>query len=179
MANKDHITILRQGVAAWNTWRGQNALLKPDLAGEAFSYEDLTDVNFTGMDFSYDLFDSANLARADFTRSNLWHTNFSDADLQDANFKNANLSCAALYGASLQRANFENADLSEVTFKEANLDLAQLTNADLTRAIFTDAQGITLEQLSCARSVHQPIDLDEMLRSALNERFPHLVKESR
>ena len=178
MANQDHVSILKQGVDTWNAWRGKEADLRPDLNGEDFSYEDLTGINFSGMDFSYDLFDSAMLVQADFSRANLWHTNFCDADLREASFNSANLSCAALYGASLQRADFENTDMSEITLKEANLESAKLTNVDLTRAIFTNAQGITLEQLSSVRTVHQPIDLDDRLLADLNVRFPHLLQKS-
>jgi hypothetical protein len=31
MANKEHLAILRQGVAAWNAWRAANPNVRPDL----------------------------------------------------------------------------------------------------------------------------------------------------
>jgi len=34
MANDDHVAILEQGVAAWNTWRDENPNIIPDLSRE-------------------------------------------------------------------------------------------------------------------------------------------------
>src|SRR6516162_6153906 len=34
MANDEHVAILKKGVDAWNTWRGKNPDVVPDLSGE-------------------------------------------------------------------------------------------------------------------------------------------------
>ena len=33
MANPEHLAILKQGVDAWNTWRREHPLVRPDFGG--------------------------------------------------------------------------------------------------------------------------------------------------
>jgi hypothetical protein len=33
MANDEHVALLKQGVAAWNAWREEDANIRPDLRG--------------------------------------------------------------------------------------------------------------------------------------------------
>ncbi|MHB8524468.1 MAG: pentapeptide repeat-containing protein [Limisphaerales bacterium] len=114
MAAEKHLTILYQGVEAWNKWRRENAEASPNLSmvnltGGKLSGADLTGANLTG----------AKLSWADLTGAKL-----SGADLTDANLKGADLSSADLTGADLTNAFFGgtvfgNADLSEVRGLEA------------------------------------------------------------
>src|SRR3954453_16934461 len=41
MANAKHLAILRQGVDAWNAWRGKEPMANPDLSGADLSGADL------------------------------------------------------------------------------------------------------------------------------------------
>ncbi|NQT47472.1 MAG: pentapeptide repeat-containing protein, partial [Chloroflexi bacterium] len=41
MANKEHLKILKQGVAAWNKWREENPKDTPDLSGADLSKANL------------------------------------------------------------------------------------------------------------------------------------------
>lgn len=47
MANKDHLARLKQGVEAWNQWRGELKVRYPELQGA-----DLCAANLTGADLS-------------------------------------------------------------------------------------------------------------------------------
>ena len=45
MANKEHLTILKQGADAWNQWRDENPEIRPaldqvDLSGKSFKESD-------------------------------------------------------------------------------------------------------------------------------------------
>ena len=39
MANPKHEEILNHGVAAWNTWRKENPLVRPDLSGHLLQHQ--------------------------------------------------------------------------------------------------------------------------------------------
>ena len=70
MANEDHVGRLKQGITAWNRWRGENESVTPDLR-------------------RVDLF-GANLTRADLSLADLRQADLR-ADLSDANLFGANL----------------------------------------------------------------------------------------
>ena len=46
MADQQHLAVLKQGVAAWNTWRRQHPEILPDL-----SEADLGEADLGGADF--------------------------------------------------------------------------------------------------------------------------------
>jgi len=37
MANDEHVSLLKQGVDAWNAWRDENPDIRPDLSGADLS----------------------------------------------------------------------------------------------------------------------------------------------
>jgi len=45
MANDEHVALLKQGVEAWNEWRGENPNILPDLSGV-----DLYNTHLGGLD---------------------------------------------------------------------------------------------------------------------------------
>ena len=47
MANEEHVTLLKQGVTAWNAWRSENPTVRPDLHGATLSGANLHGVDFT------------------------------------------------------------------------------------------------------------------------------------
>jgi uncharacterized protein YjbI with pentapeptide repeats len=77
MANESHLSVLKQGVKAWNRWREQDSSVNPQL-GEA------------------------NLDRADLRRANLRDANLRDANLSKADLSEADLRDANLFGADLR-----------------------------------------------------------------------------
>jgi uncharacterized protein YjbI with pentapeptide repeats len=94
-----------------------------DLSGE-----NLSELNFAGVDMDKVKFIGANLIGCDLRKAYLARTDFTDADLTEADLREANLSVA-----NLSRANLKGADLSH-----ANCSSANLTDADLTGATLID-----------------------------------------
>src|SRR5258708_6028818 len=86
MANQEHVNLLKQGVAQWNTWRKQQQLqLDPGdagLLGAILSRADLRDAAFSGAD----------LSGADLSFANLSSANLSEAILIDADLSRARVS---------------------------------------------------------------------------------------
>ena len=129
MANEEHLSILQQGVEAWNSWRRDNPDIRPDLI-RAYLFE----ANLSGAYLSEAILTTANLSGADLSRTDL-----SEANLAGANLSGANLSGADLFGANLSGANLRRADLSEADLRRANLSRAYLLRANLNWADLSEA----------------------------------------
>ena len=91
MANEEHVTLLKQGLNAWNAWRDKNHNIRPNLGGADLIQADLGAADLRG----------ANLSRANLSRANLFGAHLGEADLLAANLSEANLS-----GATLIHTNF-------------------------------------------------------------------------
>jgi hypothetical protein len=146
MANREHLTILRQGAEAWNKWRLENPEISPYLV-------------------------EANLIRDDLSHFNLNEASLSNANLSDANLSNANLSRAILSHADLSFADLSHADLSEANLSEANLSHADLIGANLTKAklLATVLGAVDLSKVKGLESANHigpsTIGIDTILRS--------------
>ena len=97
MANDEHVASLREGAAAWNSWRVERDEL-PDLSGAG-----LRGLDLSGFDLS-----RADLRGADLRGAKFSRTNLSDAHLEGANLFKAVLDGADLSGAFLHGAQFLN-----------------------------------------------------------------------
>ncbi|GAK60465.1 pentapeptide repeat protein [Candidatus Vecturithrix granuli] len=119
MANRDQLTLLKQGVPVWNAWRKEHPDENIDLQG--------ADLGEMGLE-------NVNLADANLRDAHLWN-----AHLRGANLQGAHLQGAHLRGANLQGANLRSSDLGDVNLKYANLKYAVLAGADLGGAHLRDA----------------------------------------
>src|SRR5690349_8528078 len=99
MAIEEHISILKQGVDVWNSWRSKNPSIKPDLTGADLRNGVFTEAN-TGYP-TYD-FDGYVPSGSDLT----------SADLTGANLTGASLAYVKLTGAKLTKADLTGADLT-------------------------------------------------------------------
>jgi uncharacterized protein YjbI with pentapeptide repeats len=187
MANKDHVTRLEQGVAAWNDWRADNASVVPDLSGAQLHGKNLRDANLSGANLSGADLTNANLNKAHLRGTRL-HTadlhgaNLIKADLAGADLDGANLSDADLAGASLHRARLHDADLHEADLHGANLIQANLPGAYLYRADLRYANlhnaNLTDADLSDA-SFHETYFTDVDLTNVIGlDRCSHLGPSS-
>jgi hypothetical protein len=67
MANDEHVTLLKQGVAAWNAWREKNPDIRPDLSEAILGGADLSGANLFMADLSGAILVKANLDNADLS----------------------------------------------------------------------------------------------------------------
>jgi hypothetical protein len=165
MANKEHLSILKQGVEVWNQWRKEHPDIQPDLIRANLRGAFLIGANFIGANLrGADLVDAdlrnANLSEANLSEANLTgakligadligafligayliQADLNEADLRNASLIGADLIGAVLTGADLRSANLSGADLSEADLIGANLRRATLVETYLTSATLTDCQ---------------------------------------
>jgi TIR domain-containing protein/pentapeptide repeat protein len=134
MANPEHLTILKQGVNVWNTWRQEFPAVRP-----ALSKVDLSEADLRGADFSRADLSGADLSRADLTNAHLIGADLSDSHLRGAHLNGAHLNGAAFINADLRVADLSGALLNWALLIGADLKGAILTGADLTGADLTGA----------------------------------------
>jgi len=129
MANKKQLSILKQGVEAWNKWRKEEPDQEIDLKAANLSWADLKGANLS----------DAKLNEANLGEANLSHAKLSRADLRGANLSYAKLNRANLVGADLELASLCTANLMDADLREVNLIRADLRGADLKGANLRDA----------------------------------------
>lgn len=125
MANLKHLEILKQGVGVWNSWRGQHALVRPDLNNAYLRGADLSTANL----------EKVNLQSADLEDANLEDANLEKANLLGANLRDADLSGAVLRGSNLQRVNLRGAELKGANLMHAFIGSTVFAEVDLSQAM--------------------------------------------
>jgi uncharacterized protein YjbI with pentapeptide repeats len=84
VANQEHVDLLQQGVAVWNTWRDKHRDVRPDLSSANLSDTNLSDAYLSDANLS-----NANLSGANLGGAILTHANLSSADLSHADLSTA------------------------------------------------------------------------------------------
>ncbi len=132
MIKAEQISLLRESVEKWNTWRESKPDFTPDL-----SASDLRKLKLQGVNLK-----KAYLPRANFMEAYLRDAHLEEANLERAFFRMSDLGSATLKGAHCYKANFRRADLWK-----ANLSYAYLKAADFGKAILQEAnlEGANLE----------------------------------
>jgi uncharacterized protein YjbI with pentapeptide repeats len=125
MANEEQLSILKQGVEAWNKWRKQNSEIAINLVRASLNTVDLRQANLRAADLTYANLVGANLHKAILNGATLVSANLSGADLsnsqlvgvdlQEAVLNGANLRFTALIGADIRDANLTGCDLTGST----------------------------------------------------------------
>jgi len=144
MATREHVSLLRKGVPAWNRWRQEHLTVTPDLFAADLRQLDLSGAQLTSADLRQANFTFANLTGANLIRSNLEEANITWANLTGVNLTQANLRSASLFKCGLHDAVLQGANLSTsllvmCSLKRANLDRANLHGANLTESGLVDA----------------------------------------
>jgi uncharacterized protein YjbI with pentapeptide repeats len=167
MSKREHLSVLKQGVAPWNRWRRRFPSLRPDLSGDKVSAVEseillLADVvanevmprrapaskgELSGLDLARADLRRCNLRRANLSGSNLLLANLSGADLRNANLSGCILTSANLSGADLRGASLAGGILRFANLRNARLDGAMLRLANLDGA---NAQAATLRNSDLA-----------------------------
>jgi uncharacterized protein YjbI with pentapeptide repeats len=167
MANPEHLSLIKQGVETWNSWRAKawHELVrsKPEVIDsdreryEAwrsigdFSGAEMTEMQLQGADLrgaalSLVEFYGSNLAGADMRGADLFRANLTEAHLEHADLRGANLEKVkavdcVFRGANLSSARLDDALLLGADFQESNLTEATLVEAELANA---DLRGATV-----------------------------------
>jgi hypothetical protein len=174
MAVEEHLAMFKQGVEAWNHWRGANPALHPDLSRVNFWSLETSDPYL--MEALWNVWrperQSYNLKNVNFTSTNLRGACLSSADLRGARFNCADLSFADLRHATVDRAQFREAklkagklgglhaahtDLSEADLEYSDLSGAILSGAELTHSNLKDVNltGAILDGADLSQSLLQ------------------------
>lgn len=148
------------------------------------SRTNLNYVNLKGSNLNSTNLSSASLIETNLENTRLNQTNLENANMNQANLKGAYASGANFKDAFLIKAQFENAFLIKTSFKnaflmEANLRNsylmgADLENASLYKADLRGAKGLTIEQLSKAKTLYLAQFDDEVLEQ-IKTTVPELI----
>jgi hypothetical protein len=146
LADEKLLSLLKEGVAAWNARR-------PNLSEDDLNGADLRGADLHGANLSLANLRGANLSEANLSQAKLIGTHLSEANLRGANLRQArllranlieaklggaNLSRAVLGRAFLDSANLSEANLSGVNLHGANLSQAKLGGANLSGAFLSE-----------------------------------------
>jgi uncharacterized protein YjbI with pentapeptide repeats len=142
MANPEHVTKLKEGVAAWNNWRKTNPQVEPDLSRANLWGADLYAANLSEADLR-----RANLGKVNLRRSDARGADLVAADLTEADLVEANLTRADLSGSILKWADLARSELVGTNFTRASLTGSNFASAGVWNTIFVDSD------LSAARGL--------------------------
>jgi uncharacterized protein YjbI with pentapeptide repeats len=118
--------------------------------------------------------ENTRLNQTNFENSNLNQANLMGAYASGANFKDAFLIKGQFENAFLIKANFKNAFLMEANLRNSYLMGANLENASLYKADLRGAKGLSIEQLSKAKTLYLA-QFDEEIFSQVRLTLPELV----
>jgi uncharacterized protein YjbI with pentapeptide repeats/DNA-binding XRE family transcriptional regulator len=161
--NKRHLSMLKKGVRAWNSWRNNNPDVIPQLSGihlkkgEFYNldgynldYANLAGFRSTFISIQYASLIEANMEKADLTGGSFIGSNFFGANLKKINilstcfnraiFRETNLSEACIVNSDFIEVSFEKACMEKIIFSQVNLSGANLKQANLESAKFTKVQ---------------------------------------
>lgn len=156
-------------------------LVNCHLVKTNLNYVNLTGSNMNSANFSNSTLIETNmentrLNQTNFENSNLNSANLAGAYATGANFKDAFLIKAQFENTFLIKANLNNAYLMEANLRGAYLMGADLENASLYKADLTGAKGLTVEQLSKAKTLFLA-KLDPELQAQVQAAAPNLIPE--
>jgi len=149
------------------------------LARTNLNYVNLAGSNINSCNLSQSSLIESNLENTRLNQTNFENSNLNQANLKSAyasgaNFKDSFLIKTQFEGAFLIKANFFNAYLMEANLQNSYLMGADLENASLYKAGLRGAKGITVEQLSKAKTLYMARFDDEILEQ-IKTNLPELV----
>ncbi len=162
----------------------RHGITKIDLVGAFLTKTNLSNVklmeaNLNTANISNTILLEANMQDARLNQTNFENANINQANLSKtfasgANFKDAFLIKANFEGAFLIKTNFANAYLMEANLRDSSLTEANFEDANLYKADLRGADGLSLEQLSKAKSLYLA-KFDPELHTLLEKEMPDLI----
>ena len=143
------------------------------------NYVNLSGSNLNSANISNSFLIETNLENSRLNQTNLENSNLNQALLKGAyasgaNFKDAYLIKAQLENAFLIKSDFQNAFLMEANLKNCYLTGANFDNASLYKADLRGAKGLTVEQLTRAKTLYLA-QFDEDILEQIKTTLPELV----
>lgn len=143
-------------------------LTEADLTGA-----DLTGADLTGAKLEACTFDNANLTEAKLPANLKNIKSMNNATIDKVNFNTD----SELQGLQLEEVSWQNARVLYTNLSNANLSGAKLNGTDFTGTDFTDAKGLTFEQLSIVKCLHEVKGLNEKISERLKKGNPKLFEK--
>ncbi|WKN32399.1 pentapeptide repeat-containing protein [Porifericola rhodea] len=193
------IRTYKDEIEDFRTWKSEEAAFRTVGNIKRLNREKIYSINLvecylTRTNLSHVILKEANLNNANVTYANLVQCNLEAARLNQTNFdgsslnqailthayasgssfKNAYLIKANLQSAFLIKSDFENAFMMEADLKGAYVVGASFKNANLYKADLRGVDGLTLEQLTEAKTLHQA-KLDDGLMAQISEQHGELL----
>ena len=149
------------------------------LSKTNLNYINLSGSNLNSADLSHSFLIEADLENTRLNQTNLENSNLNQVNLKSsyasgANFKDAYLIKSNFENAFLIKSNFKNAFLMEANLRNAYVTGADFENASLYKADLRGAKGLTIEQLSSAKTLYLA-QFDEELLEQIKTNIPELV----
>src|SRR4051794_1317213 len=125
MAKQEHVTKLKEGVAAWNEWR-QTSDSKVDLSfihliGESLDFYDLTNVNLSDSRLDGVTFIGAYCSGARFDRALIFDARFRSASMDRCSFWEADIRSTTFDWCHAEKVDFTNSIFDGNTFVHISL----------------------------------------------------------
>lgn len=193
------IRTYRDEIEDFRTWQSEEAAFRTvgnvkRLNRNKIYSINLVDCYLTRTNLSHVILKDANLNNANVTYANLVECNLEGSRLNQTNFEGSNLNQACLHKAYASGANFrqtymikanlqsafliksdfENAFMMEANLRGAYVVGANFKNANLYKADLRGVDGLTLEQLTQARTLHQAL-LDDDILAQIKEQHAQLL----
>ncbi len=149
-------------------------LKKTNLSGVNLENSNLNTANLSNGILIEANLQGTRMNQTNFENANLNHANLSHSFASGSNFKDAFMIKANLSHAFLIKADFKNGFLMEANLSHCSLSETNFENANLYKADFRGATGLTIEQLSKAKSLYLA-SFDPELKAELKEQIPNLI----
>lgn len=149
------------------------------LARTNLNYVNLAGSNLNSANISNAFLIEANMENTRLNQTNFENSNLNQANLQSAyasgaNFKDAFLIKADMENAFLIKTNFKNAFLMEANLRNCYLTGADFENASLYKADLRGAKGLSVDQLTKAKTLYLAKFDDDVLKQ-IKSTLPELV----
>lgn len=196
---RQRIRMYKDEIDDFRTWESEEAAFRTVGNIKRLNRHKIYEINLvnsylTKTNLNYINLKGSNLNSANISNSSLIETNLENSRLNQTNLENANLNQAILRGAYasganlkdayliktdfegafLIKTNFRNAYLMEANLRNSYLMGADFENASLYKADLRGAKGLTIEQLSQAKTLYLAKFDDDLLKK-VQEHIPGLV----
>jgi len=149
-------------------------LAKTNLGYVNLKGSNLNSANLTNSSLIETNLENTRLNQTNLENSNLNQANLKGAYASGANFKDTFLIKAQFEGAFLIKTSFKNAFLMEANLQNSYLMGADFENANLYKADLRGAKGLTMEQLTKAKTLYLA-KFDDEISEQVNANLPELV----